>query len=107
LIDRWRSGTPFCYTLGKLYERDLGRFLEDAYLRVGGTAVTALAASQELLSAAGGKRTPKISTGGSGKNCFLPPAANARRRLARAVAVSIAVCRRRQANAEGLHGRRR
>jgi hypothetical protein len=58
----------FCYTLGKLYERDLGRFLEDAYLRVGGTAVTALAASQELLSAAGGKRTPKISTGGGGKN---------------------------------------
>jgi hypothetical protein len=75
---------------GKLYERDLGRFLEDAYLRVGGTAVTALAASQELLSAAGGKRTPKISTGGSGKNFFLSPAASKRRRLARAAAVSIA-----------------
>ncbi len=73
----------FCYTLGKLYERDLGRFLVDAYLRVGGTAVTALAASQELLSAAGGKRTPKISTGGGGKNCFLPLAACERRRLAR------------------------
>jgi hypothetical protein len=80
--------------LGKLYERDLGRFLEDAYLRVGGTAVTALAASQELLSAAGGKRTPKISTGGGGKYCFLPPAACKRLRLAQAAAVIIAFCRR-------------
>jgi len=36
---------------------------------VGGTAagpVAAVAASQELLSAAGSKRTPKISTGGGG-----------------------------------------
>jgi hypothetical protein len=97
LID---GGTPFCLHLGKLYERDLGRFLEDAYLRVGGTAVTALAASQELLSAAGGKRTPKISTGGGGKNFFMPLAASARQRLARAAAVSIAFCRRRLENAE-------
>ncbi len=90
----------FVTPTGKLYERDLGRFLEDAYLRVGGTAVTALAASQELLSAAGGKRTPKISTGGGGKYCFMPPVASERRRLAQAAAVSIAFCRRRQANAE-------
>ena len=52
-----------------MYERDLTRFLEDAYLRVGGTAATVAAsvASQELLSTAGGgKRTPKISTAGGG-----------------------------------------
>ena len=52
----------------KLYERDLARFLEDAYLRVGGTAATAAVASTvastELLNAGSSKRTPKASTAG-------------------------------------------